>query len=401
MNTATGIKESAMINVGIVIGRSDYTAGLNYYYNLVFAAKQADVNNEFNFVFFLGNDFSSKQLAKFETLAKLVQLNIFDSNTLINKINKIENRIIGSCFLVNRIVKKYNIDVLSHSYFWGNGLNCKTINWIPDFQYLHLPHLWTKKQIENMEKYFTNLIRISDAVVVSSYDSEKDYQNFNNKNSDKCNVLQFVSQPNTELYSLDYNEEFNLKYGINEKFFYLPNQIWAHKNHDLVIDAVNQLKNQGVNIQVICTGVLSDFRDPKDTHLNYLLKKIKSLGLQENFKLLGLIDYEYVQYLMRYSLAVINASNFEGWSSTVEECKSIGKNMILSDINIHLEQAPNESEFFISNNVDSLCNVMSTVLSKYNGLPNYELENKAKFELTNRTTKFGSNYLRIIKSVLA
>jgi glycosyltransferase involved in cell wall biosynthesis len=42
---------------------------------------------------------------------------------------------------------------------------------------------------------------------------------------------------------------------------------------------------------------------------------------------------------MRASTALINPSLFEGWSTTVEEAKSTGTPMILSDLGVHREQA--------------------------------------------------------------
>ena len=45
---------------------------------------------------------------------------------------------------------------------------------------------------------------------------------------------------------------------------------------------------------------------------------------------------------MFHSVAVINPSEFEGRSSTVEQAKSLGKQVILSNIKIHKEQKPDK-----------------------------------------------------------
>ncbi len=42
---------------------------------------------------------------------------------------------------------------------------------------------------------------------------------------------------------------------------------------------------------------------------------------------------------MLCSTALINPSQFEGWSTTVEEAKSLGVKMLLSDLEVHKEQA--------------------------------------------------------------
>ena len=48
----------------------------------------------------------------------------------------------------------------------------------------------------------------------------------------------------------------------------------------------------------------------------------------------------------RHSISLINPSQFEGRHSSVEQARSLGKQTILSDINIHREQAPPRSSFF-------------------------------------------------------
>jgi glycosyltransferase involved in cell wall biosynthesis len=49
---------------------------------------------------------------------------------------------------------------------------------------------------------------------------------------------------------------------------------------------------------------------------------------------------------MKNSLAVINPSMFEGWSTTVEEAKLFGKTVVLSDIAVHREQSPVNGIYF-------------------------------------------------------
>jgi glycosyltransferase involved in cell wall biosynthesis len=50
--------------------------------------------------------------------------------------------------------------------------------------------------------------------------------------------------------------------------------------------------------------------------------------------------------LLRASLALINPSRFEGWSTTVEEAKSFGVPLILSDIDVHREQTGGTARYF-------------------------------------------------------
>ena len=161
----------------------------------------------------------------------------------------------------------------------------------------------------------------------------------------------------------------------------------------IVFEAVKLLKESGIDILILCSGLMNDYRHPE--YIIEIEDFVQEFGLQENIKLLGLIDYDDVFYLMRNSLAVINPSLFEGWSSTVEECKSIGKNMILSDIPIHREQNPLNSLYFNPHNPVELSELLKKVL--YSGFSsNNEFEETANNQLIMRTLDFANNYQNIV-----
>ena len=53
-----------------------------------------------------------------------------------------------------------------------------------------------------------------------------------------------------------------------------------------------------------------------------------------------------VALLMRASVAMLNPSLFEGWSTTVEEAKSLGVRLVLADLPVHREQVGAAADFF-------------------------------------------------------
>ena len=80
-----------------------------------------------------------------------------------------------------------------------------------------------------------------------------------------------------------------------------------------------------------------------------------------NFRYLGMIPLDHVYALLRMSTALINPSSFEGWSTTVEEAKSFGVPMILSDIDVHREQTGGTARYFGIDDPDSLADHLSDV----------------------------------------
>jgi glycosyltransferase involved in cell wall biosynthesis len=66
-----------------------------------------------------------------------------------------------------------------------------------------------------------------------------------------------------------------------------------------------------------------------------------------------------VYALLRASLALVNPSQFEGWSTSVEEAKSFGVPMILSDLDVHREQAGGTASYFGVNDPAALADHLS------------------------------------------
>ncbi len=65
--------------------------------------------------------------------------------------------------------------------------------------------------------------------------------------------------------------------------------------------------------------------------------------------------------LLAHAVAVINPSRFEGWSSSVEEAKALGKPLIVSDIPVHREQVAGRTtaDLFGVDDADALAGLLS------------------------------------------
>jgi glycosyltransferase involved in cell wall biosynthesis len=110
---------------------------------------------------------------------------------------------------------------------------------------------------------------------------------------------------------------------------------------------------------VAASGKQIDPHEPK--HFLHITKQLHAKGLVDHFRLLGLIPYEHVGPLMVGSVAVLNPSLFEGWSTTVEEARALSVPMVLSDIPVHKEQASELARFFDRSSAASLAEALLSV----------------------------------------
>lgn len=379
-----------MIRIGFIGAVSkEWMGGLNYFKNLLYAIDSLNDPN-IEVIVFVGKKTDIEIKNMFKKYAIVIENSLFDRKSILWYLQKLENKYLHHNFILDNFLKKYNLSVLSHSFNLGLK-SCKNINWIPDFQHLHLPEMFSEEYKKKRNKDFLNLALYSDMIILSSYDAFKDFKSFAPNHIKKVNVLQFVSQPDIRYKDFNNKDYLTLinKYNLPKDFYFLPNQFWKHKNHQLIFDAIKQLVDENINICLVCTGHLNDYRNME--HINQLKGFIKNNKLDTNIRLLGLIDYEDVFKLIKFSKAVINPSLFEGWSSSVEECKSVGKNMILSDLDVHKEQDKNAT-FFERNSVASLKYILKNYVN------NQILEKDSKLE--ERTKQFALNYIELVKKVL-
>lgn len=281
------------------------------------------------------------------------------------------------------VLRKHAVQVFSHSGLRA-GRFFKSCNWIPDFQHVYLPHFFTSAELAYREKAFVEISSFSSLVFFSSNAALADFKN-NFSSEVKTSVLQFVSlPPNVEAREVVSASELRALYGIGSSFFYLPNQFWQHKNHLVAFRALSLLIKSGVDVELVCTGDVRDYR--KADYYQSVISEIDALGISSKVKILGLVPYEHVYGLMQASTAVINPSLFEGWSSTVEECKTSGRPMLLSDIPVHHEQYE-EASFFDPKDAASLANLMR-IYCAGSGLDSVRIGRYANIEERSRNFAF-------------
>ena len=386
-----------MIRVGFIVLTPDkWTGGTSYFKNLLYATSKLN-NKIIQPVLFFATNENRKVVESFEPLGEIVKTDILDQNSFLGFLNAILMRLFNRSFILEDFFRKNQIDVVSHSRFISTDKNITTINWITDFQHLHLPGMFSGFERLYRNIFFSRLVKNSDSVVLSSEDARKDYTKLFNNYERKAKVLQFVSQPSKKIYRIRSTKEIEKKYKFSGKYFYLPNQLWKHKNHIVVLKALNLIKRERKAVLVISTGYLKDYRNR--TYADYLLKYVQKNKLENYIKFLGLIDYEDVLTLMRYSISIINPSLFEGWSTSVEEAKSIGKNMILSNIDVHKEQNPPGSLYFDPRSSEELAKILWMKWLSSDGGPDFALEKTAKNTLKKRTIKFAKDYENIVLDI--
>jgi glycosyltransferase involved in cell wall biosynthesis len=270
----------------------------------------------------------------------------------------------GRDVLLERLVAQARVEVLSHSGYIGSGSRIPTLGWIPDFQHRRLPQFFSEREIVRRDREYGRIAKLCTRVLLSSEDAARDFREFVPEFASKVTVVRFASTADLSATRVDRSHLFD-RYAIDRPYFFLPNQFWAHKNHRIVVEALARMPKGDTAPLVLATGNPVDHRQPG--YFEALMAYVRACGVMNLFRCLGVVPYPDLVGLMAESIAVINPSRFEGWSTTVEEAKALGKKMILSDIPVHHEQAECGAEFFAPDDADGLARILLRQLAESDG----------------------------------
>jgi glycosyltransferase involved in cell wall biosynthesis len=210
----------------------------------------------------------------------------------------------------------------------------RRIFWVPDFQDHFLPEFFDAEELKLRRDFRSYIVHTGGAMVFSSAAAMNDFNTIYPGNKVRQHLLPFaVSHPALQEDSIP---GVLKKFSLPEFFFICSNQFWQHKNHQVILKAAHELKKMGQEVFIVFTGKEHDYRNP--AYSDDLKQLAATLGIADNVRFLGFIEREEQLLLMKQAIAVIQPSLFEGWSTVVEDSKSIGARVIASDIPSHCEQ---------------------------------------------------------------
>jgi glycosyltransferase involved in cell wall biosynthesis len=381
----------------VLAGRTGaWLGGLNYYRNLLRAIHEQD-GTRLEPVLFVGERYDPAALADFPPV-ELHRERMLDRYNPGWARRTAARGVLAADRPLGRLLEGHGIDVMSHSGHLGRYSGIPAIGWVPDLQHRRLPELFSRPMWLWRDAKYRALAAFADHLVVGSEWGVGELLALAPRAAGKTSVLHFVVQPPPRERQPDL-EQLRERYGFAGRYFYLPNQFWLHKNHALVVDALGILRGRDPELKVVATGVPHDRR--RRGHFEQLMEHVRRSRVEDSFRVLGVVPYEDVTGLLRESVALINPSLFEGWSTTVEEAKSMGKRALLSDIAVHLEQAPPGGEYFDPASADQLAELMWAAWTRADADGDAALAEQAQAALPGRVGQFVDTYESAVERTLA
>ena len=345
-------------NIGILLlGGNDWVGGLYYVLNIIRSLNSLEDDEKPNIIAFYGNIMALDQLNQIE-YPYLMKVD-YNKNLAYKIYSKAVAKITNRDFRCEKLCAQYRLDSLyPYNYAYKTTTNTKIIAWFPDFQHKFLPKLFSQKDLDSRDNYLSAIQTKIDHLVFSSEDAKGHFEKFYPDSKLNLYTLPFVSS--VKLDQLLEKEEVLVKYGIEGDYFIVPNQFWQHKNHKVVLEAIQKLREAGTKVQVVFTGKTEDYRNPD--YFQQIEKYIDDHVLNDQVHILGFIDRMDQLSLMAHSKGIIQPSTFEGWGTVVEDGKTLGKQIIVSDIPVHHEQLEGNAYYFEASDSSTLASIIDQFL---------------------------------------
>lgn len=344
-----------------LLGGEDWLGGVYYIHNIIRSFTYLPDSMQPNIVLFY-----NKKSASFADIVNYKRLEIVNYPPAGKIVTTyLKSIFTGRNYFVGNIINKYQLDGLFPLYDYVGKINtrknCKIVSWYPDLQHKFYPQYFSfiSRFLRNLRIH--KMINHATDIVVSSKDMLDKFNKFYELPSKlKMQVVRFAAVNNN--FDLISPSILIQKYSITRSYFIVSNQFYEHKNHWVLLKAIKRLKDYNMSPLILLTGKMEDYRNPN--HVKRLLDYIKKNQLQSNIELLGIIPRSDQLSLMKHSLALIQPSKFEGWSTSIEDAKSLGTQVVCSNISVHKEQMEENAFYFSSDDERELAKIMYNLMNK-------------------------------------
>lgn len=376
-----------------IAGGGTWQAGISYFKTFIYALKHTYGDDVALYFLLPGTDIPEDID---EAAEKVLRIGTYREWTIPWVVEQGIKRLSANDLRKTRVLKRNQIDVLFGLCLWYRYGSIPTLSWIPDFQHIRLPEMFSALERRQRDWIFLRTAKMCTRTILMSQSVKKDFEIFAPQFVGKARVLQAVSYIPESIYEANLKSALNL-YHLPEKFVYIPNQFWRHKNHEMVFRALKILKERDVRVFVVCSGYPGDYRHP--SYFADLLQKMSSWGIRDQVALLGMIPRNHIFMLMRQAICVLNPSLFEGFGLTIDEARSLGKRVLLSDIPAHREQDPPKMTYFDPCNSEDLAEKLSMVWRDVEPGPDVELELEARKSLAGRIYGCAESFMSVANEV--
>lgn len=264
--------------------------------------------------------------------------------------------------------------------------------WITDFSQHYLPELFTGDELARSRERSAAIAAGAKLAVFGAPSAKRDFERFYPLSRPRLEVLVPCVWPQEEWYRGD-AEAAQRRYGLPERFVLCPGQFAVHKNHVRLFQAMGRLWQAGNDACLVCCGHTHDRRAPG--YYEALTRFSRQAGWSDNIRILGPLPRQDEIQLMRRSLCVVQPSLQEGQGLVQQECLTLGKALVVSDLPVYRDGG--YGVFFAKEDAGQLAAQLAALTAGALPGPDCGAETAAKLEAQRRGRAFAQAFCRIAR----
>ncbi len=225
-----------------------------------------------------------------------------------------------------------------------------------DIQEYHYPEYFSASQKLHRKVNNINAINESDHIIVSFDHIKNDLLKYFDVKESKISLCPPPFAEDWFLSDIFTSEEtLSKKYELRKKFLLYPAATWKHKNHINLIKAMAKLVEDGLDLQLICTGNITDH------HLT-IEKEIKKLNLEGRVRFLGIVPEEDLIGLFKSASLVVIPTLYEAGSGPLYEAMRYSAPVICSNVTSLPDTMGMDDFIFDPNIIDEIVSLIRKML---------------------------------------
>jgi glycosyltransferase involved in cell wall biosynthesis len=227
----------------------------------------------------------------------------------------------------NRLIEQYSdILYIATTLLSPHGLKIPTVTSIHDIQQFHFPEYFSLKEKMLRNTFYGPTVQYSSFIQASSQFIQKDLIVHYPKRITKDRIVVIPEGVNIETFSKNnISDDLLTKYNLPIEFLFYPAQLWPHKNHLRLLEALKMIRDRsGIEIPLVLTG--GAFK-AAPAIFNY----IKQHDMENQVHYLGKVPFIDLLCLYQKAKYLVTAVLYESSSLTILEAAASGTSILASD----------------------------------------------------------------------
>lgn len=220
---------------------------------------------------------------------------------------------------------------------------CFFLSWVPEFlfhrpfvtvvydlchrEHCEFPEVSERFEFEKRERIFREILPRAIAVLISSPSLAHQLQLYYGIDKQRLIELPLLPAVHARVRATpDEVRRVRMKYSLPDDYVFYPAQLWPHKNHLYILEAIRILADTwDRRVTAVFTG--SDFGNA-----GYVVEAVRRLGIEDRVCMLGFVDSGDIEALYTGAQALVMPSYFGPTNMPPLEALSIGCPVIYSDV---------------------------------------------------------------------